>query len=322
MTEFTVRQLLEQTKSLLKLDLISDESGLDKIIQEREIHRPGLALSGFVDVFTYQRIQIIGNTELTYLESLTPVKRELSLRKVLSFDIPCILITDNNYPGDDFIKIANEKKIPVLKSVYGTTHVTQKLSSFLEKQFAPFTTKHGSLVDVYGVGMLITGRSGIGKSEVALDLVERGHRLVADDSVMLFRRTEGILLGTCTETLMHHMEIRGMGIIDIRSVFGVRSIRFQKRVEIELNLLDWERDKEYDRTGLDEKYVEYLGVQIPMVSLPIFPGKNITVIAETIAMNHLLKIFGKFSAKEFNEQLMQKIQSNTTLRDYLFFDIE
>ncbi|MDW7680961.1 MAG: HPr kinase/phosphorylase, partial [bacterium] len=209
MTEFTVRQLLEQTKSLLKLDLISDESGLDKIIQEREIHRPGLALSGFVDVFTYQRIQIIGNTELTYLESLTPVKRELSLRKVLSFDIPCILITDNNYPGDYFIKIANEEKIPVLKSVYGTTHVTQILSSFLEKQFAPFTTKHGSLVDVYGVGMLITGRSGIGKSEVALDLVERGHRLVADDSVMLFRRTEGILLGSCTETLMHHMEIRG-----------------------------------------------------------------------------------------------------------------
>lgn len=322
MDELTVRELFEDTKNLLKLEIINSEIGFEKIIREREIHRPGLALSGFVDVFTCQRIQVIGNTELAYLETLSPIKRELSIRKVLSFDIPCILITDNNYPGDDFIKISTEKEITILRSVYSTTHVSQKLSSYLEKRFAPFTTKHGSLVDVYGIGMLITGRSGIGKSEVALDLLERGHRLVADDIVNLFRRTEGVLIGACTETLLHHMEIRGMGIIDIRNIFGVHAIRFQKRVEIELNLVDWEKDKDYERTGLEEKFTEYLGVDVPIVHLPIFPGKNITVIAETIAMNQLLKLFGKFSAKEFNAQLMQKIHNNTTLKDYLFYDME
>lgn len=322
MDELTVKELYEDTKNLLKLEIINNADGFDKTIQERELHRPGLALSGFVDVFTYQRIQIIGNTELSYLETLSPVKRELSLRKVFSFDIPCILITDNNNPGDDFIKIANEKKISVFRSVYSTTHVTQKLSSYLEKKFAPYTTVHGSLVDVYGIGMLITGRSGIGKSEVALDLVERGHRLVADDVINLYRRTEGILIGSCTEVLQHHMEIRGMGIIDVRSIFGVRAIRYQKRVEVELHLVDWENGKDYDRTGLEDNFVDYLGVKIPIIDLPIFPGKNITVIAETIAMNQLLKIYGKFTAKEFNERLMEKIQNNTTLKDYLFYDLE
>ncbi len=322
MDELTVKELYEDTKNLLKLEIINNTDGFNKAIQERELHRPGLALSGFVDVFTYQRIQIIGNTELSYLETLSPVKRELSLRKVFSFDIPCVLITDNNNPGDDFIKIANEKKISVFRSVYSTTHVTQKLSSYLEKKFAPYTTVHGSLVDVYGIGMLITGRSGIGKSEVALDLVERGHRLVADDVINLYRRTEGIVIGSCTEVLQHHMEIRGMGIIDVRSIFGVRAIRYQKRVEIELHLVDWENGKDYDRTGLEDNFIDYLGVKIPIIDLPIFPGKNITVIAETIAMNQLLKIYGKFTAKEFNERLMEKIQNNTTLKDYLFFDLE
>ncbi len=322
MKPLTVEELYEDTKNLLKLEILNSGIGFNNEIKERELHRTGLALSGFVEVFTYQRIQIFGNTELAYLEKFTAVKRELSLRKVFSFKIPCVIVTDNNDPGKDFIKIASENKIPVLKSLYSTTHVTQVLSSYLEKRFAPFRTVHGSLVDVYGIGMLITGRSGIGKSEVALDLIERGHRLVADDVVNLIRRTEGIIIGSCTETLLHHMEIRGLGIIDIRSMFGIRSIRFQKRIEVELHLVDWDKEKEYERTGLDEQLVDYLGVKIPIIHLPIFPGKNITVIAETIALNQLLKIYGKFTAKEFNERLMQKIQSNTDLRDYLFFDME
>ncbi|NOZ61938.1 MAG: HPr kinase/phosphorylase [Calditrichaeota bacterium] len=322
MKPLTVKELFEDTKNILKLEILNCEDELNNEITERELHRTGLALSGFVEVFTYRRIQIIGNTELAYLEKLSPVKRELSLRKVLTFKIPCIIVTDNNHPGSDFLKIATECKIPVLRSLYSTTHVSQILSSYLEKRFAPFRTVHGSLVDVYGIGMLVTGRSGIGKSEVALDLVERGHRLVADDVVDLIRRTEGVLIGSCTETLLHHMEIRGLGIIDIRSMFGIRSIRFQKRVEVELNLVDWDKDKEYDRTGLDEEMIDYLGVKIPVIHLPIFPGKNITVIAETIALNQLLKIYGEFTAKEFNDRLMQKIQSNTTLRDHLFFDLE
>jgi len=322
MNELTVKILFEDLKNLLKLKVISSDQGINKKITEREVNRPGLALSGFVDVFTYNRIQIFGNTELSYLETLTPVKRELSIRKVLEFDLPCIIITDNNCPSDDFIQIADERKITIIRSLYSTTHVSQILSSYLEKKFAPFTTQHGSLVDIYGIGVLITGRSGIGKSEIALDLVERGHRLVADDIVNLHRRSETLLLGSCTETLLHHMEIRGMGIVDVRSIFGVRSIRFQKRVEVDLRLVDWEEGKDYDRTGLEEKFVEYLGVKIPIIELPIFPGKNITVIAETIALNQLLKIYGKFAAKEFNERLIKKMQTNSNLKDYLFFDNE
>jgi len=322
MNELSVKILYEDLKNLLKLEIVSSHEGLNKTFTEREVHRPGLALSGFVDVFTYNRLQIFGNTELAYLETLSPVKRELSLRKVLQFDLPCIIITDNNCPSEEFIQIANEKKIAIIKSLYSTTHVTQILSSYLEKKFAPFTTQHGSLVDVYGIGVLITGRSGIGKSEVALDLVERGHRLVADDIVNLHRRSELLIIGSCNETLLHHMEIRGMGIIDVRSIFGVRAIRYQKRVEVDLRLVDWEEGKDYDRTGLNEQYVDYLGVQIPLIELPIYPGKNITVIAETIALNQLLKIQGQFTAKAFNERLIKKLRNNTDLKDHLFFDNE
>lgn len=322
MNELTVETLFEDNKQRLQLEVLNDTYSFQKQIKEREVHRPGLALSGFVDVFTYNRVQVIGNTELAYLETLTPTKREASLRKVFEFDIPCLVITDNNQPSEDFIAIANEKNISILKSVFSTTHVIQILSSYLEIKFAPFTIVHGSLVDVYGVGVLITGRSGIGKSEVALDLVERGHRLVADDVINLTRKTEGILIGSCSETLLHHMEIRGIGIIDVRSIFGIHSIRFQKRVEIELHLEEWQEGKDYDRTGLEETLTDYLGVSIPIINLPIFPGKNITVLAEVIALNHLLKIYGHYAAKEFNERLIEQIASNTTLKDYLFYDKE
>jgi HPr kinase/phosphorylase len=322
MNDLTVKILFEDNQKRLKLEILNNKASFNKKIKEREVHRPGLALSGFVDVFTYNRVQIIGNTELAYLETLSPTKREASLRKVFEFDIPCIVITDNNCPAEDFISIANEKKITIFRSVFSTTHVIQILSSFLEEVFAPFTSVHGSLVDVYGIGVLITGRSGIGKSEVALDLVERGHGLVADDVVNLRRRTVGILIGSCSETLSHHMEIRGIGIIDVRRIFGIRAIRFQKRVQVELHLEIWEEGKDYDRTGLEENQIEYLGVSIPIVSLPIFPGKNITVLAEVIALNQLLKLYGHYSAKEFNERLIAKTSSKANIKDHLFFDLE
>jgi len=322
MVELSVEKLFEDNKNRLKLEIINDKASFDKKIREREVHRPGLALSGFVDVFTFNRVQVIGNTELAYLETLTSEKREASLRKVLEFDLPCIVITDNNQPPEEFIRIANEKHISIIKSVFSTTHVIQILSSYLEQELAPFKLIHGSLVDVYGVGVLITGRSGIGKSEVTLDLVERGHRLVADDVVHLFRKTEGILMGKCSEMLLHHMEIRGIGIIDVCNMFGVHAVRFQKRVEIELHLEDWVEGKDYDRTGLEENFVDYLGVSIPIVNLPIFPGKNITVLAEVISLNHLLKVYGQYTAREFNEKLKDKIKTSKTLKDYLFYDTE
>ncbi len=322
MNELTVEKLFEDNQNRLKLKILNNKSSFQKKIKEKEVHRPGLALSGFVDVFTFKRVQVIGNTELAYLETLTLTKREASLRKVFEFDIPCIFITHNNQPLEELISIANEKEITIFQSSFSTTHVIQILSSYLEKEFAPTKTLHGSLVDVHGVGVLITGRSGIGKSEVALDLVERGHRLVADDVIHLKRQTEGILIGTCSEALLHHMEIRGIGIIDVCSLFGVHAVRFQKRVEIEIHLEDWEEGKDYDRTGLEEHFVNYLDVSIPIVNLPIFPGKNITVLAEVIALNHLLKVYGQYTAREFNENLKEKIKTSQTLKDYLFYDTE
>jgi HPr kinase/phosphorylase len=274
MDELTVEKLFEDNQNRLKLEILNNKSSFKKKINEKEIHRPGLALTGFVDVFTYKSVQVIGNTELAYLETLTSTKCEASLRKLFEFDLPCVIITQKNQPPEDLVLIANEKKISILRSEFNTTHVIQILSSYLEKELAPSKTVHGSLVDVYGVGVLITGRSGIGKSEVALDLVERGHRLVADDVVHIKRRTEGILIGSCSEALLHHLEIRGIGIIDVCSLFGVHAVRFQKRVEIELHLEDWEEGKDYDRTGLEENFITYLGVSIPIINLPIFTRKN------------------------------------------------
>jgi HPr kinase/phosphorylase len=322
MDELTVEKLFEDNQNRLKLEILNNKSSFKKKINEKEIHRPGLALTGFVDVFTYKSVQVIGNTELAYLETLTPTKREASLRKLFEFDLPCVIITQKNQPPEDLVLIANEKKISILRSEFNTTHVIQILSSYLEKELAPSKTVHGSLVDVYGVGVLITGRSGIGKSEVALDLVERGHRLVADDVVHIKRRTEAILIGSCSEALLHHLEIRGIGIIDVCSLFGVHAVRFQKRVEIELHLEDWEEGKDYDRTGLEENFITYLGVSIPIINLPIFPGKNITVLAEVISLNHLLKVYGQYTAREFNEKLKEKITTSKTLKDYLFYDTE
>lgn len=322
MNEITVETLYYENKKRLKLEILNNDDGFEKVIKEPELHRPGLALSGFVDVFTYNRVQIIGNTELAYLETLTPTKRKASLRKVFEFNIPCLVVTDNNIPPQEFIDIADKKKITILRSVFSTTHVIQLLSNYLESKFAPYTSVHGSMVDVYGIGVLLTGRSGIGKSEIALDLVERGHRLVADDVVHITRQAEGILIATGSEVLQHHMEIRGIGIIDIRSIFGIRGIRLKKRFEVEVHLEDWEESKDYERIGLEEKTVNYLDVNIPLINLPIFPGKNVTVIIEVIALNQLLKIYGFHTAQEFNERLIKQIQTSSDMKDYLFFDLE
>ena len=200
------------------------------------------------------------------------------------------------------------------------------LSDYMDDKFAPSITVHGSMADVYGIGVLFTGRSGIGKSEIVLDLVERGHRLVADDVVHLARKAEGVLIASASEVLQHHIEVRGLGIIDLRSVFGIRSIRLQKRVEVEVQLEEWDDQEDYERIGLDESVTQVLGVEIPLVKLPIFPGKNITVIAEVVALNQLMKIYGHHPAKEFNQRLIKKMQdkvgSEKYLKDYLDKDFE
>ncbi len=267
------------------------------------MHRPGLALAGYVQLFRYDRVQIFGNTEMRYLEQLSAEQRNRTLETLLAFDIPCIVVTNDNAVDDFMLRKAEERKIPVLQTPFETTKFIYFLSDFLDDQFSPQTVVHGSLVDVYGVGLLLTGRSGIGKSEIALDLVERGHRLVADDVVMVTRKGEGILMGAGTDLVKHFMEIRGLGLIDVRSMFGIRAIRFQKRVELIIELMEWRPDEEYTRTGLDDQHSAMLDVQIPKVALPIFPGKNVTVICEVIALNYLLKHYGYDAAKEFTKRL-------------------
>jgi HPr kinase/phosphorylase len=210
----------------------------------------------------------------------------------------------------ELLAIANERNIAVFRTEFDTTQTHFLLSEYLDDQFAPQGVLHGSFVDVYGVGILFMGRSGIGKSEIALDLIERGHRLVADDVVMLTKKRETVLMGTGTSLVKHFMEIRGLGIIDIRQMFGIRSIRFQKRLEIIVELLDWDPNEEYTRIGLDEEPINLMDVEVSTIKLPIFPGKNITVIAEVIAINYLLRTYGYNAARIFSENLADQMKKN------------
>ncbi|MFZ0456346.1 MAG: HPr(Ser) kinase/phosphatase [Ignavibacteriaceae bacterium] len=305
----TVSFLYKNTREKFKIKLYTNEEGFKKKIYEQNLHRPGLALAGFVDLFSSSRVQVFGNTEIQYLKQLTQEQREKSLERIFQFDIPCIIITDDNIPFPELIELGNKYNTTILGSPYPTTKTVYLVSDFLDDQFAARISIHGSFVDVYGVGILFVGKSGIGKSEVALDLIERGQRLVADDIIILTKKGEGILLGSGTNLVKHHMEIRGLGIIDVEKMFGIRAIRFQKRLEIIVELEIWNDKSEYTRTGLDEKTVNILGTDIPYVKLPILPGKNITVISEVISLNYLLKHYGYDSAKIFQEQLLSRMQN-------------
>ncbi|NOX38106.1 MAG: HPr kinase/phosphorylase [Calditrichaeota bacterium] len=327
--KLTVGKLYKDTREKLRLHLMTTSTGFDRVITDSELHRPGLALAGFLDLFTYHRIQILGNTEIRYLNSLTPEQRRKSLERVLQYEIPCIVVTDRNKPPKELLEIATRRYICVFQTEFATTIFAHFLSDYLNNEFAPRTTVHGTLVDVYGIGLLFTGRSGIGKSEIALDLVERGHRLVADDIVIITKKAEEILMGEGREIAEHHLEIRGLGLIDVRSIFGIRAVRVHKRVEVEVQLVDFDPNADYDRTGLDEQKTNILGVEIPLVVLPINPGKNITVIAETIALNQLLKIYGHHTAQEFNRRLLEKMKRqerehlmHLKMRDFLDKDFE
>lgn len=291
----------------IKLKVLTEEAGLQNEISESNMHRPQLALAGFTDLFTFGKVQLVGNTEAYYLHSLPLEKRKAAFEKVVKFDIPCIILTNGNNLDDELILIAKNNNVAIFTTDFDTTTTVSVISLFLNDQFSPHVSIHGSFVDVYGVGILFTGGSGIGKSEIALDLVERGHRLVADDVVILNNNTGAALMGTGTNLVQHFMEIRGLGIIDVRRMFGIRSIRYQKRLEIIVELEVWKDDGNYTRTGLEERTSKILGVDITTVKLPIFPGKNITVIAEVIALNYLLKTYGYNASEVFSQKLNETI---------------
>ncbi|MDI6400764.1 HPr(Ser) kinase/phosphatase [Balneolaceae bacterium ANBcel3] len=305
----SVTFLIDQLKNNLDLDLnpcFSEVSTDDRWITDTDLHRPGLALAGYVELFTHHRIQVIGNSESQYISHLGYEACKESFQKLTQFPIPVIFLTDNNVMPDSFLEMSKKAGIPVFQTPMETTEFMFLVRDFLEDQFAVQTMVHGSVVDVYGVGILILGKSGIGKSEVALDLVERGHRLVSDDVIILTKKNN-VLIASPTDINKHFMEIRGLGIIDVMSMFGIRSIRYQKRVEVILNLSLWDDTQHIDRTGLNKASEKVLGLNIPLINLPITPGKNITVIAEVIAMNHLLNNYGYDSAKTFQKKIQQRI---------------
>lgn len=286
------------------------ENSENRFVIEADLHRPGLALAGYIKLFTYQRIQVIGNTETQFLDNLSKDKQLEVFRRLAQFDIPVIFLTSSNKLPKYLLNVAKESGIPVYSTPFETTRFMYILRDFLEDQFAIQTMVHGSMIDVYGIGVLIAGKSGIGKSEVALDLIERGHRLVADDVVMLTKKNN-VIMSSSTEISKHFMEIRGLGIIDVLSMFGIRSIRYQKRLEVILELTLWDEAREVERTGLNDEAIQILGLDIPLIHLPITPGKNITVIAEVIAMNYLLKHYGYDPAKAFQERVQSSIREKT-----------
>lgn len=309
----SVAFMVEQIRERIGIE-VTEVNGVDateREVVESNLHRPGLALAGYTDLFTYKRVQVLGNTESQFLSHFGEERRIEAFGHLVQFDVPCIFLTGNNTLPPALVKMATEAGIPIYSTPVPSTEFLYHLRDFLDDQFALQQTVHGSLVDVYGIGLLLVGKSGIGKSEVALDLVERGHRLVADDVVVVTKKSEGVLMGAGTELTQHFMEIRGLGIVDVRAMFGVRAIRFQKRVEVLVGMEVWEPDKEYTRLGMVEEAQEILGVPLPLVELPIVPGKNVTVICEVIAMNHLLRHYGYDPAQVFASRLAERIRSKT-----------
>ena len=315
----TVEDLLRVKKDPLVLELLTDERGLSRVIHNPDISSPGLVLTGYTERFPSDRMQVLGETEISFLESLDLERRRSAVEAFLAFDMPVVFITKGQDAPEPLVEVANNVGIPVVRTGLKTAEFYTRIKPFLEERFAPSTTLHGSLADVYGVGLLFMGASGVGKSEAVLDLVERGHRLVADDLVLASRRGNEVLIGRGHELQRHHMEIRGVGIVDIRKLFGIRAIRLQKRIEVVVRLEVWDQDAVYERTGLDGRTIDILGVDLPLVTVPLVPGKNITVVCEVVAMNHLLKYAGVNTAELFNRRLQRHMQG---MSDYLEEDYE
>lgn len=283
---------------------------MERRAADPDVTSPGLALAGYTARVAEGRMWVFGETEMTYLSTLSLEEAEGRLDGLFALDVPAVFISKGQDVPEYFLASASRHGVPVLRTRRTTKDVYQLIKPFLELALAPSTTLHGSLASVYGVGLLFVGDSGVGKSECVLDLVERGHRLVADDLVMVTRQGNDVLMGRGHELQGHHMEIRGVGIIDISKLFGVRAIRQQKRIEVVVHLELWNSERNYSRTGLDEETQEILGVEIPRVTVPLNPGKNITVIAEVLAMNHLLKYSGTNSARAFDRKLRQYLEQD------------
>jgi HPr kinase/phosphorylase len=306
----TVREILAAKQQILGLETLTKATSLDRGASDPDLTSPGLALAGHTTRTPSGRMWVFGETEMTYLAALPDADARGRLAALFSLDVPAVFVTKGQQVSERFLEEANSAGVSVLRCSVSTREFYRHIKPFLQLTLAPTTTLHASLADVYGVGLLFVGDSGVGKSECVLDLVERGHRLVADDLVLASKQGNDVLIGRGHELQKHHMEIRGIGIIDVPALFGVRAIRQQKRIEVIVSLDMWDKRREYSRTGIDDEYEDILGVSIPKVTVPLNPGKNITVISEVVAMNHLLRFTGVNSAQIFDEKLKQSLEQD------------
>lgn len=283
------------------LDLTQSE------IQVPDINRPALQLSGYFDHFDSDRVQIIGYVEYTYLETLSDEKKEEMYAQLLSYGIPCIIYCRNLEPDERFLEMANEMKVPIFQSCKQTSAFTAEVIRWLNVELAPCISIHGVLVDVYGVGVMIMGESGIGKSEAALELINRGHRLVTDDVVEIRKVSDDTLVGKAPDITRHFIELRGIGIVDVKSLFGVQSVRETQTIDLVINMEEWDKNREYDRLGLKEEYTEFLGNKVVCHSIPIRPGRNLAIIVESAAVNHRQKQMGYNAAEELYRRVQESL---------------
>jgi HPr kinase/phosphorylase len=308
MNSLTVQELEQNREHHLELTLMAGREGLKKKITHSQVQKMGLALTGFVQFINPERLQVVGNTEMAYFKTLTSEMQETVIHQICSLPLSCLVITRALEIPELLLRDADEKGIPLFRSNLRSFEFIDRVTKFLEEKLASTSSLHGVLMDIYGVGVLILGKSGIGKSECALDLILRGHRLVADDMVHIQKRSASSVIGSGFEVIQHHMEIRGLGIINIRSLFGVEAIREKKKVELVLELMEWDTHREYDRLGFEEEKFSILGVELPMLRIPVTPARNLTTIIEVAVRNHLLKGMGYDSALEFERKLLRKME--------------
>ncbi len=299
----------------LDLNVIYEGKARSVDIGTSDINRPGLQFAGFFDYFANDRIQVIGKVEMTYLDSMDPTVRAERLDRFIGSGIPCLIISRNMDIPQYLLDSARKFGCSILRSKKVTTKLIHKLISYLDSELAPRITRHGVLVDVYGVGILLMGESGIGKSETALELIKRGHRLVADDAVEIKKVAENRLIGDSPDLIRHFMEIRGIGIIDIKAMYGVGAVINSKAIDIVVYLEFWDNNKEYDRLGLHDEYTEILGVKLPKIDLPVRPGRNLAIIVEVAVRNWRLRHMGYNAAQELDNRLNSLIQSSDDKQD-------
>ncbi|MBL0225557.1 MAG: HPr kinase/phosphorylase [Geobacteraceae bacterium] len=304
----SLQELLNDSEYGLGLTLLAGERGLVHRVSSSRIQKPGLALAGYTEHLHPSRIQVLGNTEISYLKQSDDHFATESIRKLCSFPISCFIITKGLVPPRFLLDHAEASGIPVLSTQHQSSTFISLITKFLEERLLPTTHMHGVLMDVLGVGILLSGKSGIGKSECALDLIIRGHRLVADDMIFIKKKMPAALVGQSEEAIQHLMEIRGLGIINIKDLYGVSSIREKKIIDMQLELVEWDPDHEYDRLGVDDRRVTILGVELPHICIPVRPGRNLGSIVEVAARNFLLKGMGYHSARDFQERLMARME--------------